>query len=574
MVFRLQVWPPYLFPGPVEVANTFWAGIIDKTLLLAVGASLKRLLIGYVIAVIIGIILGILLARFSLLSDTLGKAIMALQTIPSIAWLPFAILWFGIGDLAIIFVVTLGATWTMTLNIESGLRSVQPIYVSAARMMGLDGIQLFTKVMIPATIPQMITGMRVAWAFAWRALLAGELIGSGTGLGQVLMVGRSLGDMSLVLSVIIVIAVQGYLVDNLLFKKLEHTTLVRWGLKSDGGKKMASNSRRTKKWFPIGIAAAVLVLLFIGVNPYAKEKDSIRVGFLPNITHAPVLVGLETGMLEEKLGDLHLEAKHFDAGPSLMEAFSTGQLDMAYVGPGPALTNHLKGAGAVMIAGSTDGGSVLLVSPEADVQSVRDLSGKKVAVPQLGNTQDIHLRHVLQESGLEDVKKGGTVEILQSAPADMVVLFSQNQIDAAIVPEPWGSQLIKKAGAKILLDSKEIWKNGDYPTTILIARQTFAEENPKIVEDFVKAHVSVIHYISLHPQETKTAVNKQLKQLVNKELPADVVDSSFGRVVFTHQIEKQTLLDFAEMTAKAGYIKQPFNLEGFFDDRFLKKATE
>src|SRR5213080_1741844 len=177
-VYKFHIWPPYLFPGPEDVIKTFWNGIKDHSLLIAVIASLKRLLIGYIIAVALGILLGILLARFTLFSDTLGKAIMALQTIPSIAWLPLTILWFGIGDLAIIFVVALGATWTMTLNTESGLRNVQPIYVSAAKMMGVKGFSLFTKVMIPASIPQIITGMRMAWSLAWRALLAGELIGS------------------------------------------------------------------------------------------------------------------------------------------------------------------------------------------------------------------------------------------------------------------------------------------------------------------------------------------------------------------------------------------------------------
>jgi|GEM_PF-48545 len=570
-VFRLQIWPPYLFPGPLEVLNTFWKGILDQTLILALSASMNRLLIGYFIAILIGVTLGIFLARFTLLADTLGKAIMALQTIPSIAWLPFAILWFGIGDLAIIFVVALGATWTMTLSMESGLRGVQPIYISAGKMMGLSSFQLFTKVMIPATIPQMITGMRVAWAFAWRALLAGELIGSGTGLGQILMVGRSLGDMSLVLSIIIIIAIQGYLIDNLFFKKLEHKALIRWGLKQDDGEKTKPVSTKKKKWMIASVGAIAIIILFLGVYPTAKEKETVKIGFLPNITHAPALVGIETGMFEKELDSLTLHAQHFDAGPALMEAFSTGKIDLAYVGPGPAILNHIKTSEAIMIAGSTEGGSVLLVSPDSQVNSVKDLSGKKIAVPQLGNTQDIQLRHLLHQQGLEDIKKGGTVEVLQSPPADMVTLFAQQQIDAAIVPEPWGSQLAKKVGAKILVDSQDIWKNGAYPTTILIVRKSYAEQNPAVIEDFVKAHNSVIDYISSHPEESKQAINQQLIKRVNKELPADVLNSSFARVKFTSTINQQTILEFAELTAQAGYIQQPFDLNDFFQDRFLQK---
>ncbi len=554
----------------MDVATTLVQGIIDQTLLLAVGASLKRLIIGYGLAIIIGVLLGTLIARFSLLSDTIGRAIMALQTIPSIAWLPIAILWFGIGDQAIIFVVALGATWTMTLNTESGIRSVDRVYISAAKMMNVKGVKLFTKVMLPAAIPQMITGMRMAWAFAWRALLAGELIGSGTGLGQVLMLGRNLGDMSLVLAVIIIIAIQGSLVDHFIFRKVEDNILVRWGLKKDDGKKVKQKGP-LRKWAPIALVVAIIGVIAVSSLSGSKaNEETVRFGFLPNITHMPALVGLQSGKFEDELQGVTIEAHHFDGGPTLMEALSAGQIDVAYVGPGPAITNYLNSQGSRIIAGVTDGGTVLVASPE--ITTVDDLDGKRVAVPQLGNTQDIQLRHVLEQKGLKDKKLGGTVDIIQSAPADMVTLFLQGEIDAAIVPEPWGSQLIDKTEAVILVDSNDIWKNGEYPTTVVIVREAFKQQHPEVVEQFIQAHVNVISFIENHPEESKTLFNVKLKELTNKELPEDVIGSSLERIKITSEINEETLLEFAELSAQAGYVKKPFDLHGMVDLEFITKT--
>jgi len=230
VIYKLQIWPPILFPSPLQVGETLYLGIIDGSFITSLGDSFKRLLIGYGFALIIGTLLGLIIASSKLMEDTLGSLVLALQSVPSIVWLPLAILWFGMGEAAIIFVVVLGGTWNMVINASTGIKNVRPLLLKAAKTMGITGHNLFFKVTIPAAIPHLITGMRLSWAFCWRALMAGELLGSGNGLGQILMWGREMGNMSMVISIMIIIATLGSLTDGIIFKPLENKVLERWGL--------------------------------------------------------------------------------------------------------------------------------------------------------------------------------------------------------------------------------------------------------------------------------------------------------------------------------------------------------
>ena len=232
-LFQLNIWPDFLFPSPQMVTSTLIEGFRDGSFTSAITTSFRRLLIGYSISILFGITLGILIASFQLIEDTIGPFILALQSVPSVVWLPLALLWFSMGEKAIIFVVVLGGTWNMVINASTGIKNVQPVLIKAAKTMGVNKIQLFWKVILPAAVPHLITGMRLSWAFSWRALMAGELIGSGDGLGQILMWGRDMGKMSLVITVILLIGTIGYLTDNFLFKKAESVVLNRWGLNTN-----------------------------------------------------------------------------------------------------------------------------------------------------------------------------------------------------------------------------------------------------------------------------------------------------------------------------------------------------
>lgn len=227
---RLSSLPDFMFPSFLEVMNTLISGIISGQILTAIGVSLSRLLIGFTIASVLGLFLGYLIWRYKLVEDTLGFLITALQSIPSIVWFPLAIIWFGMNNMAILFIVTIGATWTITVSATSGFKNVPRLYQNVAKTLGSSGTHFLRTVIFPSSVPQLISGLRIAWAFAWRALMAGELLGAGGGLGQLLEAGRSLGQMDLVISVMIIIGIIGTVMDNLVFLRLESKVQKKWGL--------------------------------------------------------------------------------------------------------------------------------------------------------------------------------------------------------------------------------------------------------------------------------------------------------------------------------------------------------
>lgn len=230
---RLGLWLPTILPSPTDVFQSLVTGISDKTLLYDLAASFRRLLIGLGISLVVGSALGILLAKSKTADETLGTVILALQSVPSIVWLPLAIMWFGMNEVSVIFVVILGGTFVMTLNMRVGIKNVSPLFIRAAQTMGSSGIDLFTRVIFPASIPYVVTGARLAWAFAWRALMAGELLSTGPGLGYTLRYASDFGDMSLVIAVMIIIGVIGSIVDQLIFQRIEKSVLERWGLENN-----------------------------------------------------------------------------------------------------------------------------------------------------------------------------------------------------------------------------------------------------------------------------------------------------------------------------------------------------
>ncbi len=232
--YRLEWWNSYLFPGPVEVGRALWAGVLDRSLLIAVKISLLRLGIAFSIAMVLGTVLGVLTGTVRLFDRTIGALALGLQTLPSI-WLPLAIIWFGLSERAILFVTLMGALLAITIAVSDGIRNIPPIYLRAARMMGARGLRLYREVMLPAAFPAIISGAKQGWAFAWRSLMAGELLSvskGALGLGQTLMYGRDMNDMSLVVAVMVVLVVIGVVADRLLFTRLESGVRRRWGLAS------------------------------------------------------------------------------------------------------------------------------------------------------------------------------------------------------------------------------------------------------------------------------------------------------------------------------------------------------
>jgi len=227
---RLSGLPDFMFPSLTQIFTTLFNGIVSGQIIAAVGKSLGRIIIGFTIATVLGVSLGYLIWRYELVEDTLGFVVTALQSIPSIVWFPLAIIWFGLNDFAIIFIVTIGATWTMTISATSGFKNVPMLYQQVAQTLGSQGFHFMKTVIIPSAVPQLLSGMRIAWAFSWRALMAGELLGASDGLGQLLETGRALGQMDLVISVMIIITIIGTLMDHVVFLRLERNVQKKWGI--------------------------------------------------------------------------------------------------------------------------------------------------------------------------------------------------------------------------------------------------------------------------------------------------------------------------------------------------------
>ena len=227
--YRFHVWPPYLLPSPREVLEALYYGFRDGSFLLGTFSSVKRILIGYGISLVFGVTLGILIGRFKTLDETIGSLLTGLQVLPSICWLPLAILWFGLNEMAIQFVVVMGALLSIAIATDSGIKNISPVYVRAARTMGLQGLSLYTRVIFPAAFPAVVTGMKLGWSFAWRSLMAGELIFVSLGLGHLLQAGRELHDMAQVIAVMVIIMAVGLIFDQLIFAPIEKRVRQLWG---------------------------------------------------------------------------------------------------------------------------------------------------------------------------------------------------------------------------------------------------------------------------------------------------------------------------------------------------------
>lgn len=232
-VVGLEIYPRYLLPSPRDILETLVFGFAEADYALAILESLRRVIIGYLLAISFGTLAGIAIARYNFLDTTIGASLTALQSIPSVAWVPLALLWFGISETAVLFIVILEAFIPCALGVRSGVMNIPREIIRAAQTLGSKYLDLYLRVIFPAIIPQLVTSLRLSWAFAWRALIAGELFVSGIGIGQSLELGRSLADMSQVIAMILIIAVLGFLSDNVLFRSIEKNIRAKWGLEQN-----------------------------------------------------------------------------------------------------------------------------------------------------------------------------------------------------------------------------------------------------------------------------------------------------------------------------------------------------
>jgi NitT/TauT family transport system substrate-binding protein len=363
---------------------------------------------------------------------------------------------------------------------------------------------------------------------------------------------------------------------------------------------VAGESQTPKRRRALEVALAVGLVLLISVGAVvasAVARDSnataapdaattpaaeLKLGYFGNITHATALVGVQKGFIAKELGDTKLSTQVFNAGPAAIEALNAGAIDATYIGPNPAINSFVKSKGesVSIIAGAASGGAQLVVKPE--IKTAADLKGKTLASPQLGGTQDVALRAWLGKQGYKtNTDGGGDVAINPTENAQTLKLFQDGKLDGAWLPEPWASRLVLQAGAKVLVDEKDLWdgsltgKPGEFPTTILIVNKKFAAEHPQTVEALLKGHVEAVKWLNDTPAAEKAAVvNAALKQDAGKALAQNVIDRSLKNIVFTVDPLAGTYKKLLQDGVDAGTTKQA-DLNGLFDLRALNSvATE
>jgi len=289
--------------------------------------------------------------------------------------------------------------------------------------------------------------------------------------------------------------------------------------------------------------------------PTASAAETIRVGYFPNITHAQPLLGLANGAFQKALGDVTIDAKTFTAGPSAVEALFAKAIDLAYLGPGPAINGYVRSHGEVIIvAGACSGGASLVVRGDLAINSPADFRGKRIATPQLGGTQDIALRHWLKEQGLAPVENGGDVRVLPMANADQLTLFQEKHLDAAWAPEPWATRLVIEGKGRVYLDERDLWPKREFVSTVVAVRQKYLQEHPDLVEKWLTAHVEVTSWIEKNPAASQQLVNREIQRITTKALPPAVITQAWTRLSFTAVPLTQSLNRNAEAAFELGFL--------------------
>lgn len=350
-----------------------------------------------------------------------------------------------------------------------------------------------------------------------------------------------------------------------------------------------------------------------------SPSNVLRLGYFPNLNHAQVIIGLANGHFQKVLsehgtdsgeeGDKGTSIKEyvFSAGPSAIEALYAGQIDVAYVGPNPAINGYLasNGEGIRIISGSASGGAVFVVRNDSGIQTSSDLGGKKFASPQLGNTQDVALRKYLIQNGYETVENGGNVTVVPVKPSDILTLMLKKEIDGAWVPEPWGARLVKEANGKIFVDERDLWPpDGKFVTTNIIVRTDYLKNNPETIKKLIDAQIDETIWINNTLKDSRTgnstgasgneenqtnddlgnngvetfihSFNDGLKRITGNTVPEDELRDALQRLEFTYDPLEKTLFRMADDAYELGLIgrgNKP-DLTNIYDLSLLNEVLE
>lgn len=325
-----------------------------------------------------------------------------------------------------------------------------------------------------------------------------------------------------------------------------------------------------------GMSACSRAQTDTSATPAAADSDAtapeVRLGYFPNVTHAPAVIGVDQGLFTAELGSTKLTPQTFNAGGDEVNALLGGSLDVAYIGSGPAINAFAKSNGEAvrLISGATSGGAQLVV--RSDITSPNQLKGKTIATPQKGNTQDIALKKWLKGQSLTQGADGVTVTALDNART--LDAFKGGSVDGGWLPEPWSSRLVLEAGAKVLVDEKTLWPGGAFPTTVIVARTAFLKQYPGTVKALLRGNLKAIAMITSDPAGAKKVTNAALAKLTGKSLSTAVIDRAFSDITPEPDPLATTFPQLAQDSATAGITDTPTNLKGFVDVTLLNAQLQ
>ena len=320
----------------------------------------------------------------------------------------------------------------------------------------------------------------------------------------------------------------------------------------------------------IGIVLVAIAVGLVTNSGSEANNETLRVAFFPNIGHAIPVVGMERDTFELNLGNAtSIETKLFDSGPQVIESLYANSIDIAYVGPGPAINGFLKSENrdVVILSGAASGGASFIVHPDSEIISVEDFAGKRIAAPQIGNSQDVSLRNYLSENGLKSYEKGGSVIVLNIPNPDIYTLFTKGEIDGAWVPEPWATILVQELGGQRLFFEEELWPQEKFASVLLIGRQEYVQNNPEIISNWLESHEQTVNWINQNPQETRIIFNDFMQNHMGQSLSDSVIDEALGNLEITTDPVDESIYTFAARADSLGYLgRDGYSLDGIFFD--------
>jgi len=329
-----------------------------------------------------------------------------------------------------------------------------------------------------------------------------------------------------------------------------------------------------KIWSAIFVGIVGVTLIFVvGILVNSDEtthENKIRVAYFPNISHAVPIIGMEKGTFQDQIGNnTVIESMLFDAGPQVIESIFAGSIDIAYVGPGPAINGFLKSENhnVKILSGAASGGASFIAHPNSKINSVADFGGKRIAAPQIGNTQDISLRNYLSENGLKPAEKGGSVIVLNIPNPDIYTLFAKGDIDAAWVPEPTATILVQQLDGKRLFNEEELWPDNRFASVLLIAREEYVNQNPNVINKWLEAHKQTVDWINSNPEQTRIIFIQFMKKETGKSLSDTLIDESLSNLEITSDPIVSSIHTFAKRADSLGYLgRHGYSLDGIFFD--------